>query len=351
MAYIKKIKVYERNSKGEEKKKVTTHRYQVGYYDYGGKKHRRNFPDKKAAEVFKREVELQSYRIKSDLDSPLRPNLKYDDMVEQYLVIIDRQKKPRTIARERTVFRTLRIFIPRNIRIRDINSSLIRHYVEYRLNECRVSPATVNAELRTLKSFMNILITHEYLDKNPLSTVKMVPVVKSDPHIFTDSEINGLLSVIDDQNYLDVITFFLHSGARREELLPPRLSWNDIDFKDKTIRLTGKFDKVRYVPLDGTAYEIVVRRRQNAANKYPFDFNYHYLYKKFKKYLSLAGITHGTLHSIRRCFASKLIQQGTSIHYVSKLLGHNTIELANQAYIHIITNDLRKEVEILDKSW
>lgn len=351
MAYIKKVKVYTRKSKSREGKKVATYRYQVGYYDYVGKKHRKNFEDRKAADLFKSQVEMQSYRIKAELDSPLKPNLKYDDMVEEYLVIINRQKKPKTISREISVFRAFRNFIPKQIRIRDISPSLIRHYVKYRLDECGIRPATVNAELRTLKSFMNILITHEYLDKNPFTSVKMIPVAKSDPHIFTDSEINSLLAAIDDQNYSDVIKVFLHTGARREELLPPRLSWDDIDFEAKTIRLTGKFDKVRYVPLDRTAYEIVVRRSENVANKYPFDFNYHYLYKKFKKYLGMAGISNGTMHSLRRSFASKLIQQGTSIQYVSKLLGHSGIELANQAYINIVTDDLRKELEILEVYW
>ncbi len=50
-------------------------------------------------------------------------------------------------------------------------------------------------------------------------------------------------------------------------------------------------------------------------------------------------------------FASKLIQKQTSIHYVSKLLGHSKIDVTDQAYIHVVTEELRKEVAILDESW
>ena len=64
-----------------------------------------------------------------------------------------------------------------------------------------------------------------------------------------------------------------------------------------------------------------------------------------------AKIPNGTLHSLRRSYASKLIQEGTSIHYVSRLLGHSKIDVTDQAYIHVVTNDLRKEVAILDESW
>ncbi len=198
---------------------------------------------------------------------------------------------------------------------------------------------------------MNILITHEYVQVNPLIGVKMLPIVKTEPHTFTDAEILRLFSAIDDSNYWDLIKMYLHTGARREELLPDRLEWKDIDIETKTIRLTGKFDKSRYVPLTETALEIVTRRQQNKANKYPFDFNYHYLYKKIKKYMAKAGITTGTLHSMRRTHASRMIQNGTTIQYASRLLGHEKIDVTDRAYIHVVTNDLRKEVAILDEIW
>lgn len=356
MAYIKKIPVSARKSKSINKshadKKVISYRWQVGYYDYNGKRHRRNFLDKKAAEIFKSRIELEQYRISVDLELPLKENLKFNDMVDEYLDIIDKQKKSRTIDREKNVFAAFEVAISGNIRIRDIKPETIHRYVAYRIDDIGVKPVTVNTELRTLKTFFNILIKHEYVHDNPIIGIKMLPVEKTTPRIFSDKEVKALLKVTkNDQDYHDLILMYLHTGARREELLPGRLKWKHIDFESKTIRLTGKFDKSRYVPLDDTAFEIVSRRNENAKDKPPFDFDYHYMYKRIKKYMVKAKIPDGTLHSLRRSYASKLIQKGTSIHYVSRLLGHSKIDITDQAYIHVVTNDLRKEVAILDESW
>jgi len=349
MATVRKIPVYSRKTLG--KSTIITYRYQVSYKELN-KRARKNFKDKKTAFMFKNKMELREYRINADLEKPMKPNLTFEDMVDEYLVIINKQKKLRTIDRERTVFKAFLIFIPRNIRIRAISSSLIRQYISYRIDECGVKPTTVNTELRTLKTFFNILFTHEYVTENPVIGIKMLPIEKTTPRIFSDKEVKALLKVtMNDQDYHDLILMYLHTGARREELLPPRLSWDNIDFEAGTIRLTGKFDKSRYVPLDNTALEIVTRRGENRSNKYPFDFDYHYMYKRIKKYMVKAKIPTGTLHSLRRSYASKLIQKGTSIQYVSKLLGHSKIDVTDQAYVHVVTEELRKEVAILDESW
>lgn len=333
--------------------------YQVDWYDFAGKRHRKNFKDANTAKLFKSQIELQTYRIKADLETPLKTNMQFTDMVDEYLVLIDGQKKQRTIDRERTVFKTFARHIPLKIKIREINSNLIRLYCSNRIEEDSVKPATVNSELRTLKSFFNILILHEYVQVNPVIGIKMLPIEKTEPRAFSDAEVKKLLGVfhddedsdrIIDPDYFDLVRMYLHTGARREELLPARLPWDHIDLESKTIMLTGKFDQSRTIPLDNTAYEIVKRRSENGF-KFPFDFDYHYMYKKVKKYMEQAGIKDGTLHCLRRSYASKLIQNGASVQYVAKFLGHKSLDIAFKYYINIVTDDLRKVAITLDESW
>ena len=333
-------------------KKITTNsgpRWVVDYYDINQKRKQKTFRDVKSAREFKLAIEHKKSRIRAGFEEPLQLNLRFDEMVEEYLVLIEGQKKDKTIARERTVFKTLRTFIP-NKRIRNITPSMLRQYVQYRIDN-GIKPATVNSELRTLKAFFNILIAHEYVQVNPVLSVKMLTVDLQEPRSLTDQEIKNLLDAIDDPNYKDVVLMYLHTGARRSELLAPNFSWGDVDLKQRQILVHGKFDKDRVIPLDEQAYQILRRRRYIEKHDFPFSMDYHYMYKKIKQYFVDAKIPDGTVHVLRRTFGSKLVQQGVDIYIVSKLLGHSSIKVTESHYIHILNSNLQNGIKALDHAW
>ena len=209
----------------------------------------------------------------------------------------------------------------------------------------------MNAELRTLKSFFNILIAHDYVQVNPIMSVKLLPVENKEPQTFSDDEIKKILNQVDDPNYMDLVQMYLHTGARRAELLLPNFTWENVDFEGKMIRLRGKFDRERPVPLDKKAFDILHKRKFQQKLEHPFNFDYHYMYKKIKKYITDAGILDGTLHGLRRTFGSKLVQSGVDIYVVSKLLGHSSVKVTEQAYIHLLDSNLKDGVGVLDKMW
>jgi integrase/recombinase XerD len=227
-----------------------------------------------------------------------------------------------------------------------------RQYCNYRIEESLIKPATVNTELRTLKSFFNTLARYEYVKENPIHGVKMLVIEKNEPRSLTDAELRRIFQAIGgDIDYTDLLQMYLHTGARRSELLPPKLSWEDIDFDAKTIRLIGKFDQVRHVPLDKLAFEIVSRRKNIEKRLKPFDFNYDYMYKKIKRFMNKANVLDGTVHALRRTFGSKLVQSGVDIYIVSKLLGHSSIRITENHYIHILNKNLQDGVAVLDRVW
>jgi len=333
-------------------KKITTNsgpRWLVKYRDLNEIQKQKTFRDIRSAKEFKLAVEHKKSRIRAGMEEPLQMNLRFDEMVDAYLVLIDGQKKDKTVARERTVFKTLRTFIP-NERIRNITPTMLRQYVQYRIDN-GIKPATVNSELRTLKAFFNILIAHEYVQVNPVLSVKMLTVELDEPRSLSDQEIKNLLETINDPNYKDLVLMYLHSGARRSELLAPNFSWDDVDLKQRQIIVHGKFDKDRVIPLDDQAYQILRRRRYIEKHAYPFSMDYHYMYKKIKKYFVDAKIPDGTVHALRRTFGSKLVQQGVDIYIVSKLLGHSSIKVTESHYIHILHSNLQNGIKALDHAW
>ncbi len=332
------------------KNKMGSIRWVVDYRDINRVRKQKTFQTPKTAKEFKLAIEYKIARIKAGFEEELKPNLKFDDMVDEYFVLIEKQKKPKTIQREKSVVRALRGFIP-NHRIRDISSSIYRQYVNYRLEECNIKPATINAEIRTLKAFYNILLAHEYVTVNPMLSVKILPVEHKEPRSLSDDEVARFLSVIRDDNYKDLAQMYLHTGARRSEIISPEFTWNNVNFEERKITLVGKFSQSRVVPLDKKAYDILYRRKFIMNLSVPFDFNYDYLYKRLKKYFNEAGIPDGTTHALRRTFGSKLVQSGVDIYIVSKLLGHSSIKVTEVHYIHLLDDNLKNGVSTLDNQW
>jgi len=101
--------------------------------------------------------------------------------------------------------------------------------------------------------------------------------------------------------------------------------------------------------MDETLEEILTRRHKK--HPAPFDFNIHYLYTKIKSYMSDAKIEGADVHTLRRSFGSKLIEQGVDILTVSKLLGHSSVSVTQNHYIHLLDDHLAEGIKHLDSAW
>ena len=164
----------------------------------------------------------------------------------------------------------------------------------------------------------------------------------------TTEEVKQLFKVIDDPNYEDVFKTYLHTGARKSEILAPHFTWQDVDFRQRRVRLTGKGDKRRTVPMNDTVYAILTRRKEDENRKYPFQFDYHYVCKKFKQYVDKAELEDVTLHTLRKTYGSLLVQNGVDIFTVSKLLGHSTVKVTERHYAGLLEQDLADGIKVLD---
>jgi len=325
-------------------------RWQVGWYDLDGTRHRKDFRLKREALHFKLELEHHIVRIKAGLEKRLNLNLPLKSVVDEYLQIVEKQKKPLTIRRERIVYNELLDFL-NDIRIRHITTGHIDRYITFRLNGSGIKPATARSELRMLNQFFNILIDMQYVEINPVLKAVKPKVEPKIIRILTNKEVENLFKKIDSQDYRDLVTAYLHSGARKTEILPEKFTWDNVNFDSKKIRLLGKSDKIRYVPMDETLEEILTRRCNIEKHTVPFNFNIHYLYTKIKRYMTAAKINDADVHTLRRTFGSKLIEQGVDILTVSKLLGHSSVSVTQNHYIHLLDDHLAEGIKHLDSAW
>jgi site-specific recombinase XerD len=227
---------------------------------------------------------------------------------------------------------------------------------EYLRERGKVSVHTSSKALRYLKSFFNWAITEQYLLENPCRNIKPIKVPQKQPLYLTESELEELLEVMDNKDLRDVVIFGCHTGLRKGEILS--LQWTQINIQDRYVILdnnngfTTKSKRVRTVPLNKRAFEVITER-QKLNHNLVFSwngnaFNPYYVCKQFKKCVIKAGLNPNLkFHSCRATFASWLIQRGVSIYEVSKLLGHNDLK-TTEVYAFLSSENLRSAVDILN---
>jgi site-specific recombinase XerD len=181
-----------------------------------------------------------------------------------------------------------------------------------------------------------------------------VKTPKKEKRIFTQSQMNAFLGVIQDILYRTIFELMYACGIRLAEVTA--LNIHDVDLAERTLAIReGKGSKDRIVPFHITAGKllqeyITKRNSMKQADTCEALFLSHYgrltttpIRKAFDEYKEQAGIlTDGlTPHSIRHSCATHLLENGADIRYVQELLGHESIETTAQ-YTHIATEFLRK---------
>ena len=326
-------------------------RYSVDWYGLNGVRQRKNFKDKKIAQRFAKEIELKKMRIQAGLETSLEQNLILSEMVKEYFKYMANEKDPETIRRETSIYNALEVFLG-DIKIRAINKVQLTHYLEYRQVECEIKQATAATEHRTLKAFFNTLIRYNYLQENPILSVTAPRNPPKEIIILTDKEVKKFLKKIDSPDYKDLFLMYLHTGARRGEILPQRpFTWDNVDFKRKEITLVGKKRVPRIVPLDDVAYEIFHRRKFKEKREFPLQFDYNYLYKKYQIFLKAAKVKATGLHTLRRTYGSRLVEAGVDVFDVSKMMGHQDVKITIKHYIHINNEKLHRAASKLNDVW
>lgn len=245
------------------RKKETTKgtAYIIDVYDLNGNRIRKTvYTSRKRAEEIAKAIEGKKAEAKLGFgDVQTKPNLPFSEAVKYYLRFAKNQKKKTTLEREQGVYSKFQQYIDNatigSIRFRDVSAYMTKIYEEDGL-----SAHTVDIEIRMLKQFFNFLIRHELIKKNPVKGLKGFRKEQDGIRFLTVEEIHQLFEVMDDQNYKDAYLMYLHTGARKSEILPDHFTWGNVDFKRRMIRLEGKGSKSREVPMNDTVYEILKRR-------------------------------------------------------------------------------------------
>jgi len=242
--------------------------------------------------------------------------------------------------------------------IKDVNYSQIRSWIVF-LVESELSNRSINRKVSALNTFYKFLLKVGDIEINPLAKHKALRTSKKVQIPFSEAEIK---TVLDDLNFDDdfesvrnklIIELFYSTGIRRIELVELKLA--TIDFNNKSLKVLGKRNKERIVPLLSsvvqTARTYLIKRAELESVS---DVEYLFLTKKgvkiyetlvyriINEYFSLASSkVKKSPHILRHSFATHLLNQGADLNAVKELLGHSSLA-ATQVYTHNSIAELKK---------
>lgn len=236
--------------------------------------------------------------------------------------------------------------------------SEIRQWIVEMVNS-GISNRTINRKVSSLSSYYKFLQKIQQIEANPLKQHKALKVGKKVLLPFSEGELKQVLEhsidVDDFESAMDqlIIEFFYATGIRRIELVNIKIS--DVDFSNKQLKVLGKRNKERYIPLmDSLAKSL--RRYLDFRDKLPVieDKNILFLTKKglkvyemlvyriINKYFSKASSkAKCSPHVLRHSFATHLLNEGADLNAVKELLGHTSLA-ATQVYTHNSIAELKK---------
>ena len=250
-----------------------------------------------------------------------------------------------------------------NINIEDSNYSIIRSWIVELVNNGN-SNRTVNRKISSLKSFFKFLIKTDSIKASPLEEHMPLKQKKKIQVPFSKEEITSLL----DSDYFPdtyrgllqktVISFFYFTGVRRIELI--ELKESNLDLKSQTVKVLGKRNKERLIPLlpkISILLQEYITERNNIISNFNHDLVFlskkgdklseKFVYRTVSDYFKLVSSkTKKAPHVLRHSFATHLINEGADINSVKELLGHASLS-ATQIYTH---TSMEKIKEVFQKS-
>ena len=241
-------------------------------------------------------------------------------------------------------------------KISDINYSQIRSWI-VDLVERKVSNRSVNRKISSLKSFYKYLQKIKIIQNNPLSSHKALKTSKKIQVPFSIKEVNEVLSniVIEDsfetsRNKL-IVALFYSTGMRRTELI--QLKMNSINFSEKQLKVIGKRNKERLLPLLPSVLKSMhnyIKQRDLIDTSEDYLFltskgNKLYetlVYRIINNYFSnVSSKLKKSPHILRHSFASHMLNEGADLNSVKELLGHSSLA-STQVYTHNSLEQLKK---------
>ncbi|MBZ9779405.1 tyrosine-type recombinase/integrase [Psychroflexus sp. CAK8W] len=249
-------------------------------------------------------------------------------------------------------------FISENYDTKDlaeVNYPMIRRWVVSFVDK-DLTHKTINRKLSSLKTFYRFLMKIKAIEVNPMLKHKSLKLPKREQEVFSLKELEDISNYFEDSTFVGlrdhlIIDLLYSTGMRRQELIDLKVS--SVNFSQKQLKVLGKRNKERIVPLMKTTMALInhyLKVRESVENTgddlfvtskgkpiYP-----NLVYRTVTSYFKKVSIKQKlSPHLLRHAFASHLLEKGAEITAIKELLGHSSLA-STEVYTHSNFKELSK---------
>ena len=292
-----------------------------------------------------------------------RENKTVDNMVKVYMryLKLERNLSPNTIEAYRNDLRWLLAYVNfHGLKVEELKLEDLDNF-SASLHDQRITPRSQARILSGVRSFFKFLLLDGFIDADPTELLVSPHVRNALPDVLSTVEVDRLEDSIDlskweGQRNRAIIEVLFSCGLRVSELVNLKLS--NLYVEEKFVRVTGKGDKERLVPISSRALDELNAwfADRNAMHIKPGEEDYVFLNRRgahltrtmilimIKRQAVAAGITKTiSPHTLRHSFATALLEGGADLIAIQAMMGHEDIA-TTEIYTHIDTSSLREEI-------
>ncbi len=249
------------------------------------------------------------------------------------------------------------------------------------------SYSTIKKVYNAIYASLKYAFEQDYIRKNPCIGIKLPKQIqrsKSNIEFFTDEEVDRIVSSATYKygtgrykyKHGYAIIILLNTGLRVGELLA--LKWRNVDVDKRQLYITETRGQIkersdgesqyvmkdrstktqsscRFVPINDKTLAALMyfkglgyRSDYVMANSDKGVITYRNLHRVLANILKDNNINHGSLHTLRHTFATRLFKNGIDVKVISELLGHSDISITYDIYTHVINEQKKKAVDVLN---
>lgn len=236
-----------------------------------------------------------------------------------------------------------------------LTTPAIVRYRSFLQNDQRLRPASINRTLISIKRYCAWCVAAGLIGRDPAGPVKLVPEVPQPPRQISDREESALLAAVEKHGTprdQALISFLLHTGLRAAEACALRRDDVTIGPRSGVVRVYGKRNKYREVPLNSTARAALtayLATREDAgeilfpSGKTGGRLTERALGYLIARYAELAKVADLSPHDLRHRFGYRMAES-TPLHRLAQLMGHDSLD-TTMIYVQATQRDLQNEVE------
>lgn len=226
-----------------------------------------------------------------------------------------------------------------------------------------INPRSQARVISGWRGFFDYLIVEDYREDNPMELIEAPKIGRKLPETLSLKEIDQLIAAIDlthpqGERNRSIIETLYGCGLRVSELINLKIS--DLFFDEGFIKVTGKGDKQRFVPIGPYTqkyiliYKDEIRNHQNIQknqedilflNRRGHQLTRAMIFTMIRELGKKAGLSKKlSPHMFRHSFATHLLENGADLRSIQQMLGHESIT-TTEIYVHTNTEHLRKVME------